>query len=168
MGIIISFLKYKGVISVANIFDVANFFINKSNKDGIGLTHLKLQKLCYYAQVWSLVWNEKPLFKEDFEAWVHGPVCPELFQVYRDFGSGPINIETYFSEEIFDCGQLETLEQVWNDYGCYSGDVLRSMTHQEEPWIHARNGIDEWERCNTLITKKSITDYYSRFYNNEW
>lgn len=28
----------------------------------------------YYAQAWSLVWDEKPLFPERIEAWVNGPV----------------------------------------------------------------------------------------------
>lgn len=26
---------------------------------------MKLQKLCYYAQAWSLVWDDAPLFAED-------------------------------------------------------------------------------------------------------
>ena len=38
----------------------------------------KLQKLCYYSQAWSLVWDEEPLFSEDIQAWAHGPVIPKL------------------------------------------------------------------------------------------
>ena len=40
---------------------------------------MKLQKLCYYAQAWSLVWDDTPLFDEEFYAWTNGPVCKELF-----------------------------------------------------------------------------------------
>ena len=40
---------------------------------------MKLHKLIYYAQAWSLVWDEKPLFHETIEAWPSGPVVPVLY-----------------------------------------------------------------------------------------
>jgi len=40
------------------------------------LTAMKLQKLMYYAQAWNLVWDEEPIFNEDFQAWANGPVLP--------------------------------------------------------------------------------------------
>ena len=43
------------------------------------MSTMKLQKLCYYSQAWALVWDDAPLFNEDFQAWANGPVCPELF-----------------------------------------------------------------------------------------
>jgi hypothetical protein len=46
-------------------------------------TAWKLQKLVYYSQVWSLVWNERPLFNERIEAWANGPVVPDLYQLHR-------------------------------------------------------------------------------------
>ena len=58
----------------------------------LGLTscNLKLQKLVYYAQAWHLALRDVPLFEEDFEAWVHGPVIPALYQEYKKFGWRPI------------------------------------------------------------------------------
>ena len=60
---------------MANIFDTAKYILEKTGE----MSTMKLQKLCYYAQAWSLVWDDTPLFTEDFQAWANGPVCPELF-----------------------------------------------------------------------------------------
>ena len=47
------------------------------------MTALKLQKLVYYAQAWSLVWDEEPLFPDPIEAWANGPVVYELYKRHR-------------------------------------------------------------------------------------
>ncbi len=60
----------------ANVFDVATYILKKTRP----CTHMKLQKLLYYAQAWSLVWDEKQLFGDRIEAWANGPVVPRLFQ----------------------------------------------------------------------------------------
>ena len=52
---------------MANVFDIAKYIIEKKGTNG-RMSTMKLQKLCYYAEAWSLVW-EAPLFEEDFEAW---------------------------------------------------------------------------------------------------
>ena len=60
---------------MSNIFDVAKYILEQRGR----MSTMKLQKLCYYAQAWSLVWDDEPLFDEDFEAWANDPVCPKLF-----------------------------------------------------------------------------------------
>ena len=60
---------------MANVFDTAKYILEQKGD----MFTMKLQKLCYYSQAWGLVWDDEPLFDEDFEAWVNGPVCPELF-----------------------------------------------------------------------------------------
>jgi len=44
---------------------------------------MKLHKLVCYAQAWSLVWDERPLFEDPIEAWANGPVAPALYAVHR-------------------------------------------------------------------------------------
>ena len=56
------------------IFDIANWFLKKESMD-----QKKVQKLCYYAQAWSLALFNKPIIDCKFEAWAHGPVCSELW-----------------------------------------------------------------------------------------
>ena len=59
--------------------DVAKYIIGKSGQ----ISAMKLQKLVYYAQAWSLVWDEEPLFPQKVRAWVNGPVVRELYDVHK-------------------------------------------------------------------------------------
>ena len=67
---------------MATVGDVARYILERLAPDRFGdrVTAWKLQKLVYYAQAWSLVWDEVPLFPERIEAWANGPVCPTLYQ----------------------------------------------------------------------------------------
>jgi uncharacterized phage-associated protein len=62
-----------------SVLDVAAYIVQKLGP----LTAMKLQKLVYYSQAWSLVWDEKPLFRERVEAWANGPVVRRLFEVHK-------------------------------------------------------------------------------------
>ena len=66
---------------MVNVFDVANYILNTVGQ----VTSMKLQKLVYYSQAWSLAWDDLPLFEEDFQAWANGPVCPVLFKVHKGY-----------------------------------------------------------------------------------
>lgn len=54
---------------MANVFDVAKYILVQRGE----MSTMKLQKLCYYCQAWSLVWDDKPLFEEEFQAWANVP-----------------------------------------------------------------------------------------------
>ncbi|CUP62134.1 Uncharacterized phage-associated protein [Anaerostipes hadrus] len=43
---------------MANVFDAAKYILERLGE----MSTMKLQKLCYYAQAWSLVWDDVPLF----------------------------------------------------------------------------------------------------------
>ncbi len=149
------------------IFDVAKYFINKSD-DESPMTPLKLQKLCYYAQAWSLVWEKEPLFDDDFAAWIHGPANYSLFKRYQ--GRRYINCdgeEDKFDSSKFSEDQLETLEVVWDTYGKYTGDYLEQLTHEEDPWIITRGKLSPGDNCTKIITKELIQNYYTEVYNGE-
>ncbi len=76
-------------------FEIADYFIWLANNTGSFISNLKLQKLVYYAQAWYLAIHDQPLFNEEFEAWIHGPVIPVLYQKYKTFSWKPIlqNVE---------------------------------------------------------------------------
>ncbi|WP_334139502.1 Panacea domain-containing protein [Thermovirga lienii] len=63
-----------------NVFAVAKYILEQTE----GMTVWKLQKLIYYCQAWSLVWDHSPLFDEAIEAWANGPVVRELFEDHKD------------------------------------------------------------------------------------
>ena len=140
MGKVIRITKDRGR-KMASIFDVANYFLTKlAYEDESSITPLKLQKLCYYAQAWSFAWDENKLFDEDFQAWAHGPVNPQLYDKYKVYGARDIPIPEEADFSMFNEDQKETMDVVWNEYGIYDGKYLERLTHQEAPWKDARRG----------------------------
>jgi uncharacterized phage-associated protein len=155
-------------MSKVTVFDVADYFLSKSvlNTD-TAITHLKLQKLVYYAQAWYVTAfpNNGPLFPEDIEAWVHGPVCRELYYKYRSYGYEPIPPKEDFPRYKFTDEQISILEAVWEVYGHLDGKTLESITHSENPWREARGTLKDGEHSSNIITIESMRNYYSKLNN---
>lgn len=149
-----------------SVFDVANYFLTRVEVEaGSVMTHLKLQKLCFYAQVWHTVFTGKPMFNERFEAWAHGPVSPRLWQEYKGYSYHPIPAPETFDFGIFTDAQLKTLKEVWDAYGDYDAKYLERLTHSEEPWIMSRESCLPGAACDNEITLDSMREYYSQLYN---
>lgn len=144
---------------MANIYDVAYFILEKKP----GITTMKLQKLCYYAQAWSLAWDEKPLFDQDFQAWANGPVCYELYQTHRGkFTINKEDLEGYISEkDPFTSDEIETMQIVLEDYGNETPYYLSELTHKERPWKQTRGSLPLGESSTDVIPKELIQEYYA-------
>lgn len=118
--------------------DVARYLLAKQDADaGDTISNLKLQKLCYYAQGLSVATRGEPLFDGTVEAWLHGPVVPELYREYRDHGSSAIPPVRDLDLGEFDAADRMILDDVHTFYGQFSGWRLRQMTHEEAPWRDA-------------------------------
>ena len=124
----------------------------------------KLQKLCYYSQAWSLVWDEEPLFSEDIQAWAHGPVIPKLYDRHK----GHFNISTIRGGDHakLNKDQQETVNVMLSMYGGMSGVALSRLTHQELPWREARQraGLKLGERGSAKIDLDRMAEFYSSLY----
>jgi len=144
--------------------DVANFFLACGNEFGDPMTNLRLQKLVYYAQAWYLANYGKPLFTEDFEAWVHGPVIPELYQKYKRYGPNPIysNVSLSDIEKRFDEDTKNFLREIAEVYLSFTTYNLERMTHFEDPWTMVRKGFPADASCNNIISKDSMRMYYAK------
>lgn len=142
---------------------IADYFIGFANETGSLITNLKLQKLVYYAQAWSLAINNNPLFEEDFEAWVHGPVLYDLYKKYRDYRWNPISKSIDFNsvKNGLDDGTAKLLKEVANVYFELDAYKLERLTHLEEPWIEARGSLSENEPCRNSINKNTMKRYYA-------
>ena len=53
-------------------------------------TNLRTQKVLYFAHMYHLGNEEKPLVDEEFQAWIYGPVLPSLYQRVKVFGKYPV------------------------------------------------------------------------------
>ncbi len=118
-----------------NCFDVANYFLAQTDEEaGDLMSNLKLQKLVYYAQGFSLAIFDKPLFDEQIEAWAHGPVVPDLYHRCKEYGPNSIPRPEEIDISIYDEDICELLNEVYKVYGQFSAWKLRNMTHEEPPW----------------------------------
>lgn len=138
-------------------FNIADYFIRLANETGSFLSNLKLQKLVYYAQAWHLALYDTPLFSEDFQAWIHGPVIPDLYQKYKHFGWQPILADSHpelpKETEVF-------LDEVAQEYFAVDGYELEQMTHTELPWKKAREKLAPDEPSQAIIEKDWMKEYY--------
>jgi uncharacterized phage-associated protein len=144
-----------------SIFDVANWFLSKG-----AMTQKKLQKLCYYAQAWGYALKGYRLEDTDYQAWVHGPVSPALWERFKSFGYDPIQMKGNFSNH-FEQEDINLLEDVWDTYGDNTGNALEALTHRELPWIEARRGYEPDERCTVVISPSTMASYYKSIYCGE-
>ena len=122
---------------MANVFDVARYILKHTGP----VTAWKLQKLVYYSQAWSLVWDVRPLFPERIEAWANGPVCPELYAQHR--GRFMIDSIQVGDPDAIDVVGRETIDAVLDYYGDKHPQWLSDLTHAEAPWKDARGDLPE-------------------------
>ncbi|SFS77614.1 Panacea domain-containing protein [Paenibacillus sp. BC26] len=145
-----------------SVSDVADYLLQKSNRNSNrSITHLKLQKLVYYVQAWHTAIKGEPLFAEEIEAWVHGPVCPELYATYKQHGFNEIDPPQTIQNSLSK-SQKELIDEVWQMYGGFSGRTLETLTHKEDPWINARGSISEHTPSNSTISIDSMGKYYKK------
>ncbi len=137
--------------------DVAAHILRVQGK----MSAMKLQKLVYYSQAWSLVWDEKPLFEDEIEAWAYGPVIGNLYEEHR--GQFMVTEIAAGNPELLGEIERETVEAVLDFYGEESSIWLRDLSHMEDPWKDARNeaGLAKGQRGKAIISEASMAEYYS-------
>lgn len=137
--------------------DVAAYILGEQGE----MPAMKLQKLVYYSQAWSLVWDDKPLFRDQIEAWANGPVIRSLYNLLR--GKYLIIAIPGGHPESLDETQRETVDAVLKFYGNKSSQWLSDLTHMELPWKEAREsaGLTDGERGQVVISEASMAEYYS-------
>lgn len=142
---------------MATVFDAAKYILMQTGP----ISAMKLQKLLYYAQAWSLVWEEKPLFKEDFQAWANGPVVRELYARHKGMFEVGRDLVEDANANRFNDEQKDTIQRIIAAYGKKSAHQLSVLTHSERPWREARGQTPPMEPCEAVISKGSMHEFYS-------
>ena len=142
---------------MVDIMDAARYIIFLSyGNNAYSLTPLKLQKILYLAQGWSYVWDDKPIFMDEFSAWQYGPVNECVYEAFRKYGRDEIpRVEGI--PILQDTDAKETLKAVWLEYGKRPAYDLVELTHNQTPWIEAY-------QSGRKITNKSIRRYFQSTY----
>lgn len=138
---------------------VAHYIVTK-----IGTTEgLKLHRLLYYIQAWTLVWDDDSLFEDEIQAWVNGPIITTLWN----------KLDCHYTvglPDLFGIGMTDTeltpnqkdkINHVLEFYGHQSSDWLTDVTKMEDPWIKARKDCVYSERGHHIISLLSMARYYS-------
>lgn len=141
---------------MAGVDDVAAALIMRTGP----ITTMKLQKLVFYCQAWHLAFTGSPLFLEKIQAWVKGPVVPELHRQHR----GKYKFADWPTGHPDRLGSVEsqTVKWVVEKYGGFSAEALSRMTHQEIPWIVARGLAADNEKSSEPISHDQMRAFYSR------
>lgn len=137
--------------------DVASYILDQAGE----ISAMKLQKLLYYSQAWSMVWDERTLFDADFEAWANGPVLPSIYEIHRGQFLVNKSMLTKGNAQKLDEDAKDTVDQVLKVYGKKTAQWLSNLTHEEAPWKNARGDLGPTDRSNHVIKKGSIHEYYS-------
>lgn len=138
--------------------DVAEYILRKMS--GF-VDAMKLQKLCYYAQAWSLAWGRGAMFPEEIEAWDRGPVVRSLFARHK----GMFSVQSVGGNADIiarDRVRVATIRDVLNFYGHMTGDQLSELAHSELPWqqTRAEAGARDGQACDRIIPRTLIGNYY--------
>jgi uncharacterized phage-associated protein len=138
---------------MSRVLNVAEYILRRLG----AMDTMKLQKLVYYSQAWSLAWTGLPLFLNRIEAWRDGPVCPDLFHVHKK----RYTIATVGGDaDALSPKERDTIDSVLAFYGERSADWLSEVTHQEDPWREARRGLLPFQSSQREITHDAMKLYY--------
>lgn len=136
--------------------DIANKIIHASSNENAGetISNLKLQKLLYYQQGFHLAYFGAPLFAEDVEAWMYGPVVPTVYDEFKTRGH---NCLEFNEEPIFLNSKEELLfNEVMRIYNDFSAIGLMNLTHKESPWKETPTGV------GSVISHEKLMVFFKR------
>jgi uncharacterized phage-associated protein len=138
---------------MATIHDVAALIVREHGPT----TAMKLQKLCYYAQAWSLAWGRGALFADPIEAWANGPVVRALWEEHR----GAHTVSTTPGDPgALSREEVDTIRSVMTFYGHRDAEWLSELSHREAPWMEARRGLGQDVPSSAEITPDALRAYF--------
>ena len=147
-----------------NSRQIANYFIKSSQDTGLGLTPMKLIKLCYIAHGWRLGLFDEQLLDEVIYAWKYGPVIDTIYNDFRKYGNSQISELFSISEDNYPLPDQKIagfLDVIWKAYGKYDGVELSAMTHQPNtPWDIVWNKRGGKSTRHAIIPNDLIKEHY--------
>lgn len=149
-------------ISKTSAITLSNFILKHYGP----MSHLKLQKLLYYCEAYHLAYFGDSIINENFQAWIHGPVCREVYNALK--GRSILYSDISFDnasnpdEEIavLTSSQINLISDVLATLSTWQDGELEAATHREQPWITARRGYMPADRCEVEISKEEMMHFY--------
>jgi uncharacterized phage-associated protein len=150
---------------------VANCLLDLADEKRQPLTQISLLKILYFCHGWYLVWHDKPLCVNDFEAWELGPVVRSVRNAFKSDGRRPItrraqrvNLMTGEQESLPDLISIEDkalIEKVFDYYSRFPTPKLIDMTHEKgSPWDRLWNSREPVARLGLRIKNEEIKAHF--------
>ena len=141
--------------------DIARCLILLADADGEFMSEMRLHKLLYYAQGWSLGLMHERLFTESIEAWKYGPVIPKLRNELPT-QNRMLSVDVFDGATPLNKEHSEFVQLIWNRYRKHSGWNLHRLTHEERPWKDARGDLPDDARSSNQITVESLRSHFGQ------
>ena len=140
----------------SKIEHIAQYFLMKVED----ITNMSLNKLLHFSQVFYFMIFGNPLFDDESQAWVHGPVYPEIYQKYKKHKNATIS-PIVRSDKLLNLSNEEkcVLDKIIINFGCYNAATLRNMTHVENVWKEARVGLKDEQISKEPIKLETLRLY---------
>ena len=121
--------------------DISKYIISYEHSKNREVSNLRLQKLLYFVQAKFLRETGKPCFLDTMEAWDFGPVVVSVYHEYKIYGG----LDITFSVQVpkIDSSSIMLLNNILDYVADYPTWQLVDITHEQKPWIDARNNIDK-------------------------
>lgn len=151
---------------------VANYILDLCAQKKRPLTNLALQKILYFCHVWTLIEFDRPLVKQDFEAWPFGPVLQHVYREFKGFEKQAIDrralkVDPETGQKVvvgynFDADLADFLPRVVDFYSQMRAGDLVDLSHVVGgPWDRVWNHSAPINP-GMLIDNKLILDFYSK------
>lgn len=151
--------------------EIANLLLEKADACGVILTQISLLKILYFCQGWYLLYKDKPLISNQFEAWENGPVIKVVRDSFKSFGSRQITGRAtkldLLTGEICELkpalspADEQFVSQIFQTYHVYGPWELRDMTHEPgSPWHKLWNSERPVARFGLRIKNQEIIDHF--------
>ncbi|MDR0811756.1 MAG: DUF4065 domain-containing protein [Paludibacter sp.] len=143
--------------------DIAKKILAKASFSDAGagerISNMKLQKLLYYQQGFHLAYFGTPLFNENIEAWMYGPVVLSVYNHYKEWNDKGIedNIEDNKNIITLQPKEEALFDEVYKVYDDFSAIGLMNLTHSESPWKETpvgKGSVISNEKMITFFRKK--------------
>lgn len=169
-----------------NIMQIANYIIRKYIGTNTPITNLLLQKTIYYVIVDFIQRYKENITNSSIQKWGYGPVSPEVYSYYKEFGSKPITktlsyIEFDNDDIILHSGDEKTtfsevdkerIDRISNTIMSNYYDnpfKLVELTHREPMWSQFEQNIIDGERgieytlheIDSFFADKELIDWIS-------
>lgn len=119
-----------------NVLDISRYIIDYSHqKEGYGISNLKLQKLLYFVQAYFLATKKEKCFPERIVAWDIGPINLETYREYKKYGSCSIpNISNDEERPYINDFDKKLIEAVVDIFAEWSAPDMTKLSQDQKPW----------------------------------